>query len=122
MSTTLFNTRRAAENALWCALEERRDQIRAAGLGFSERQHHVFRQSHAAGKLIAGLCGSMEGYKSNGDPHYLRPMAQAIKHGLPTWEDVLIRPGEPWTPFVTAGARRGAKKCIKDAAAYMPFL
>lgn len=123
MSTTPTTTRRAAENALWYALEERRDQIRAAGQGFSERQHHQFREAHAAGKLINDLCASMEGYyPGRGDPYYLRPMAQAIKQGLPTWEDVLIRKGEPWTPFVTAAARRGSQKCILDAKAYIPFL
>ena len=108
---------------IWYALEERRDQIRAAGQGFSERQHHQFREAHAAGKLINDLCASMEGYyPGRGDPYYLRPMAQAIKHVLPTWEDVLIRKGEPWTPFVTAAARRGSQKCILDAKAYIPFL
>lgn len=122
MSTTVSNARRAAENALWHALEERRDQIRAAGLTFSERQHHQFREAHAAGSLIQKLCGAMENYTGNGDPYYLRPMAQAIKHGLRTWEEVLICTGEPWRPYVTPRARRGAQTCIKDATAYIPFL
>lgn len=120
--STQSNPRRAAENALWHALEERRDAIRAAGQNFSERQHHQFRQAHAAGRLIAELCRAMENYKGNGDPYYLRPMAEALKHGLPTWEDVLIRRGQPWTPYVTATARRGAQRCIADARAYIPFL
>lgn len=116
------NARRAADNALWHALEERRDAIRAAGQSFSERQHHQFRQAHAAGRLITELCGAMENYKGSGDPYYLRPMAEALKHGLPTWEDVLIRRGKSWTPYVTPAARRGAQQCIADARAYIPFL
>jgi hypothetical protein len=75
---------------------------------------------HAARNLIAELCAAMESYRGNGDPNYLRPMAQAIKQGVPTWEDVLIRTGAPWTPYVTSGARRGANKCIADATAYIP--
>jgi hypothetical protein len=64
----------------------------------------------------------MEGYTGGADPYYLRPMAQAIKRGLPTWEDVLIRPGQPWTPYVTPGARRGARRAIANATSYIPFL
>jgi hypothetical protein len=122
VSTTPSKPPRAAENALWYALEERRDQIRAAGLTFSERQHHQLREAHDKGNLIQGLGGGVERYKGNGNEYYLRPMAQAIKHGLPTLEHVLIRPGEPWTPYVTPGARRGAQRAIADATAYIPFL
>lgn len=122
VSTSLSDPRRAAENALWYALEERRDRIRDAGLSFSERQHHLFREAHATGNLIRELCGAMERYKSTGDEYYLRPMAEAIKRGLETWEHVLIRPGEPWTPYVTPAARSGARRCIADAKAFIPLL
>ncbi len=107
---------------MWHALEERREQIRAAGLSFSERQHDQFRQAHAAGKLIAHLCADMENDAGKGDSYYLRPMAQAIKNGLSTWEDVLIRRGAPWTPYVTPAARRAAERWIAEAKAYIPFL
>lgn len=107
---------------MWYALEERRDEIRAAGLPFSERQHHQFREAHDEGRLIHALCTAMEKYEPKGDEYYLRPMAEAIKRDLPTWEHVLIRPGEPWTPYVTPRARRGAQRCIKEATDYIPFL
>jgi hypothetical protein len=64
----------------------------------------------------------MEGYKGEVDPYYLRPMAQAIERGLLTWEDVLIRTGAPWMPYVTPEARRGARLAIATATSYIPFL
>lgn len=123
MSGFAPNPQRAAENALWHALEERRDEIRAAKLSFSERQHHQLREAHAADRLIATLCNWMENYDSaRSDPYYKKPVAQAIKHGLETWEHVFIRPNQPWTPYVTPRARRGAKQCVADAQAYIPYL
>ena len=93
LSTASSNPRLAAENALWHALEECRDVIRAAILGFGERQHHQLREAHSAARLIDELCAAMESYTGGADPYYLRPMTQTIKRGLPTWEHLLIRPG-----------------------------
>ena len=123
MSTPSSDPRRAAENALWYALEERRDQIRAAGLPFSERQHHYLREAHDEGHLIQYLCG-VEGYTGSSTDYddSLTAMAHLIKRGLPTLEDVLIRKGEPWTPYVRLPCRRGAEKAIADATAHIPFL
>ena len=118
------NPRRDAENALWHALEERRDAIRAKKLVFSERQHHQFREAHAAGTLIATLCKAMENYRSNspGEAYYLEAQARQIKAGLENWEHVLIRQNAPWSPYVTSAARRGANQCIKDAKQLVPFV
>lgn len=114
---------RAAENALWHALEERRDQIRAAGLGFSERQHHRFRELWEEKRLIQGLNESMARYKEgSGDPYYLRPMAEALKHGFQPWEELLLRHDEAWSPYVSAKARLGCQRSIADAKAFIPFL
>jgi len=119
LSTTSSKPPRAAENALWQALEERRDLIRAIGPKFSERQHRYFRQAYAAGNLIAHLCGKMANYKKgHNDREYLEAMALLIKAGLPTWEHILIREREPWTDYVTDEARRGARQCIQDAIDY----
>ena len=124
MSTATSKPRQDAENALWHALEERRDAIRAAGLGFSERQHHQLRQAWAAGRLIDRLNAGMEkrAKATRADEYYLRPMAQAIKAGLHPWEELLVRRGEPWAPYVTPGARQGARRAIEDAKAYIPLL
>jgi len=115
---------RRAENDLWHALEERRDEIRAAGLGFSERQHHHLREAHAARRLIAELNASMEKRASgaSGDSYYLRPMAQAIQAGFQPWEELITRTDETWTEFFTSRARQGARQAIDDAKAYIPFL
>lgn len=121
-STSPSRTRRAAEHALWSAIEDRRDQIRAAKLPFGERQHHKLRVAHDEGRLIEALCGAMENYRSSADEHNLRGMARTIRAGFPTWEEILIRPGEPWSPFVSPAARRGAKQSIADATAYIPLL
>lgn len=64
----------------------------------------------------------METYKSPGDPHYLTPMAHALKRNLETVEDVLIRRGEQWSRYVTPQARRGAKTIIADARKLVPFV
>jgi hypothetical protein len=82
------------------------------------------REAHAARRLIDELNAAMErrAAATRANPYYMRPMAQAIKHGLAPWEEVLIRRGEPWTPYVTPGARRGARRAIEDAKAYIPLL
>ncbi len=89
LSTSPSDRRRAAENALWYALNERRDQIYRAGLSFSERQHHWMQEAYDGGTLIASMCTAMESYDGHGDPDYLSAMARQIKNGLPTWEDIL---------------------------------
>jgi hypothetical protein len=123
LSVTPLDPLRAAENAFWHALEERRDQIREAGLAFDERSHHRFRESYAEGRLLSGLCAGVERYKKGrGDPDRLQAMARVMKRGLPTWEDILIRRGEPWTPYVTPKARRGAQWAIADAKTIIPFV
>ena len=130
MSSIPSNPRRAAENALWDALKERHDQIRAAGVGFSERQPDQLRKAYEAGELIDWMHRAMENYPGDGNLDNLAAlnldnlaaMARTIKRGLPTWEHVLIRPGEPWTPYVTPKARRGAENSIGDATAYIKYL
>jgi hypothetical protein len=124
LSTASSDPRRSGENALWHAPEERRDAIRAAGVRFSERQHHQMREAHAAGRLIGELNAAMErkAAATRVDPDDMRAMARAIKAGLAPWEEVLIRRGEPWIPYFTARARQGPGRAIKDAEAYVPFL
>ena len=81
------------------------------------------REAHDDKDLIQWMCGAMETYKTgDGYPDNIAAMAKAIKRDLPTWEHVLIRKGEPWAPYMTPKARRGAEKCIADATAYIPFL
>jgi hypothetical protein len=96
----------------------RRDQIRTAGLTFSERQHHHRREAHDEGKLIEAMCTAMENYTPKWDEYYLRPMAHAIA-GLRRGSTFRIRKGEPWSPFVTSKARRGAEACIQEATEYI---
>ena len=123
MSINPSNPRRAAENAFWYALQERRDQIRAAGLPFDERSHTQHRELHAEGRLISGLVAGVARYKAGaGKPWRLKAMAVAMKAGLPTWEHLLIQPGEPWAPYVTQGAKRGARAAIADAKSLIPFV
>ena len=88
------------------------NQIRDAGLRFDERSHHQFREAHAEGHLLGGLCAGVERHREGiGDPNRLRAVAQAIKRGLPTREDVLISRGAPWAPYMsprsTAGRQEG---------------
>ena len=79
-------------------------------------------EAYDGGTLIASMCNAMEPYDGHGDPDYLAAMARQIKNGLPTWEHILIRPGEPWTPDVTPKARRASRQSIADATAYIPFI
>ncbi len=123
MSINPSNPRRAAENALWYALEERRDQIRAAGLPFDERSHHRFRELHAERRLISAFVAGVARYKAGGgDPVRLKAIAVVMKAGLPTWEHLLIQPSEPWAPYVTQEAKRGARAVIADAQALILFV
>jgi hypothetical protein len=123
LSNPPSDPRRAAEKAFWHALQERRDQIRDAGLKFDERSHYEFAKGYEAGTLLSGLCAGVGRFKAGrGDPQRLQAMARVMKAGLPTWEDLLIQPGEPWTPYVTPGARRGARAAIADAKACIPFV
>jgi hypothetical protein len=88
MSSASSNPRRDAENALWHALDERRDALRAVGLRFSGRQYGQFREAYEAGRLIDELNRAMEGRPTappGGNPYYLCPMAEALKRGLAPW-------------------------------------
>jgi hypothetical protein len=122
LSTSSPTPRRIAENSLWHALEERREQVGRAGLKYSPRQYAQLKQAHEDGDLIAQLCAAMEGYTGKGDPYYLEAMARVIKRGLETWEHVLIRRGTPWERYVTRGARRGAETAIANAEFYVPLV
>ena len=113
----------AAENAFWAAPEERRDKIRAAGLPFDERSHHPFREAHAERRLVSGrVAGVARCKRGRGTPGRLKPIAAAMKAHLPTWEHLLIQPGEPWAPYVTPEAKRGARSAIADAEGLVPFV
>ena len=82
-------------------------------------------KAHDEKELIDWDVWAMEKYPGDGklgnlagiNLDNLAAMARAIKRGLPTWEHVLKQKGEPWTPYVTPKARRGAERCIADATA-----
>jgi hypothetical protein len=79
--------------------------------------------AHAEGRLIEEMNASMERYRSSSsDPYYKQAMAMQIRAGLRNWEHILLERYQPWTPYVTPAARRGARQCIADARAYVPFL
>jgi hypothetical protein len=80
LRNTPSDPHRAAENAFWAALQERRDQIRGAGVGFDERSHHRLRELHAERRLISGLVAGVARYRAGrGDPGRLKAMAVAIE-------------------------------------------
>jgi hypothetical protein len=113
-----------AENAFWDAVEEGRNQIRAAGLRFDERSHHRFREAHEEGNLLDGLCAGVERYYKEGsrDPNRLLAVAQVIKHDLPSWEHVLDPRGLPVGARRDARARLSAERAIADAKDLIRFL
>jgi hypothetical protein len=76
-------------------------------------------QRHCDRRVCAGVWRFKAG---RGDPQRLLAMARVMKAGLPTWEELLIQPGEPWEPYVTPGARRGARAAIADAKACIPVV
>ena len=88
------NTKQAAENALWHALEERRDDLRDLKLwsGRTAQQHEKFYDAHAAERLIDQLVAVLKrrATQTGGDPVQLAAMAGMVKHGL-LWEQVAIR-------------------------------
>ena len=115
----------AAENAFWAAPEERRDKIRAAGLPFDERSHHPFREAHAERRLISGLVAGVARYKrGRGTPGRLPSEAyNSGDEGSPSDSGAPpIQPGEPWAPYVTPEAKRGARAAIADAEELIPFV
>ena len=104
-------------------VKERREQFRAAGVKFDERSHSRFGKAYAKGTLLSGLCGKAERYNAGrGDPNRLQAKARAMKHRLPTWEGLLIKPGAPWATYVPTGARQGAQAAIDDAKPFIPFV
>jgi hypothetical protein len=122
LSTTPSDPRRAAENAFRHALEERRDQIRDAGLRFDPRSETQLEKAYDEKHLLSGLCEGVARFKPPGDPVRLQAMARLMKGGLDTWEHVLIRPGAPWERYVTPEARRGARTAIAEAQKLVPFV
>jgi len=123
MTSSSADEHRLAENAFWAALEKRRDDIRAAGVPFDERSQSKFRELHDAHRLLGSLIAGVSRYRrGQGDPVRLKAMAQVIRAELPTWEHLLLRAEEPWTPFVTKEARRGAQAAIDDASELVPWI
>ena len=114
------NTKQNAENALWHGLDERRDDVRAARLwsGRSEQQHPRFYEAHAAGRLIDDLVAGLKrrATRERGDPVQLCAMTQLVQHGLPIWEQVVIRPGAPWSDYFNSPrVQEGAERAIEAA-------
>ena len=113
------NTTPDAENALWHALQDRRDRLREIRLwsGRTEQQHQKFYDSHAAGTLIVDLVAVLKrrATREGGDPVQLAAMARMVKHGL-LWEQVAVRGGEKWSDwFKSPQVREGAERAIKAA-------
>jgi hypothetical protein len=112
-------TKKAAENDLWHALEERRDCWRDAHVwsGRTEQQHQKLYAAHASGRLIDDLVEVYErrGTQKGGNTVQLAAMAKAIKAGCPLLEHVLIQSGERWTRYITPRARAGAAAAIEAA-------
>jgi hypothetical protein len=116
MTTT---TKEAAENALWHALQERRDRLRELRLwsGRSQQQHQKFYDSHGAGTLIVDLVAVLRrrARRTGGNIIQLKAMAQMVKHGL-LWEQVAIREDENWSDyFKSPQVREGADRAIEAA-------
>jgi hypothetical protein len=117
--------KRAAENALWHALEDRRDQVRAAKLwtGRTQLQHQKLYDAHASKRLIDDLVANYEreARTPSSNPVQLAAMAKVMRAQLPILEDVLIRENQPWSPYFSGRAREGLKGVIqrtKDQAAW----
>ena len=97
------HTKQAAQNALWHALEERRENLRAEKLwtGRTEQQHRKLEAAYDDGRLIDALVEAME-RRARTSVHsdvHLRQMAKVIKAGHPIWEQILIEPNKPWSRY-----------------------
>ena len=117
------NDKQDAEKALWHALEERRDNLRAAHLwtGRTEQQHRKLAAAYDDGRLIDALVEAMErrARTSEHSPVHLSQMAKVIKAGYPIWEQILIEPNKPWSRYFSGRlVREGAEGAIADAKAW----
>ena len=116
-------SKRDAENALWHALEERRENLRAAKLwtGRTEQQHRKLEAAYDDRRLIDALVETMERRARtpvHNDVH-LRQMAKVIKAGYSIWEQILIEPNKPWSRYFGGRlVREGAEGAVADAKAW----
>ena len=112
-----------AENALWRALEERRENLRAEKLwtGRTEQQHRRLEAAYDDRRLIDALVETMERRARtpvHNDVH-LRQMAKVIKAGYPIWEQILIEPNKPWSRYFRGRlVRERAEGAVADAKAW----
>jgi hypothetical protein len=117
------NSRQAAENALWHALEERRENLRAQKLwtGRTEQQHRKLEAAYDDRGLIDALVDAME-RRARTSVHsdvHLRQMAKVMKAGYPIWEQILIEPNMPWSRYFRGRlVREGAEGAVADAKAW----
>ena len=116
-------TKRDAEKALWDALEERREKLRAEKLwtGRTEQQHRKLAAAYDDGRLIDALVEAMErrARKPEHNPVHLSQMAKVVKAGYPIWEQILIEPNKPWSRYFSGRlVREGAEGAIADAKAW----
>ena len=117
------NDKQDAEKALWDALEERRERLRAEKLwtGRTEQQHRKLAAAYDDGRLIDALVEAMErrARTSEHSPVHLSQMAKVIKAGYPIWEQILIEPNKPWSRYFSGRlVREGAEGAIADAKAW----
>ena len=116
-------SKRDAENALWHALGERRDNLRAAKLWTrrTEQQHRKLEAAYDDGRLIDALVDAME-RRARASVHsdvHLSQMAKVIKAGYPIWEQILIEPNKPWSRYFRGRlVREGAEGAVADAKAW----
>jgi hypothetical protein len=101
---TATNPLVGAQNNLWHALEQRRQELNKAGLKFSSRQYAKMAKAHADGGLIAWFIKDLAGTVDQNEN--IEAMARAMKAGVETWEHVLIDPTGAWAGFVPAATRQ----------------
>jgi hypothetical protein len=108
--------RQAADDAFMAALEERRQALKDAGEGFDERSHAEFKKAYDENRLVGSLvAGVARGGGQGPANHQTVAMAKSMNASVPTWEELLLLQGEPWTPYVTEACRRGARAAIAQA-------
>ena len=111
MSTT---TRQQAEHALWDYLNGPWAKENRKWRNHPTRALQALAPAMQKGTLLHDMTSWLAGWKLTTITPQFKAMVEMTWLGVRTWEEVLLMPGKPWSPFITVQNRRDLHRVIAE--------
>jgi hypothetical protein len=83
------------------------------GRQYPLRALQALEPSYRRGTLLLDMTSWLPTYSGQATPQFAA-MVDMTWHGVRTWEEVLLMPGQPWTPHITPAQRRVLRRVVND--------